>query len=95
MKSFFEIQQHPSYLRLPVNVQNVLRITFTDPERDIVRALREASPRAARATEDLLMDTVKKLLSNPDVQILTMFFTYGVDLYLLRGAPNAPQGVEL
>jgi hypothetical protein len=95
MKSFHDIQNHLSYLRLPLTVREVLRIAFTDSDHDILKALRDVSPRAARATLDIQLDTVKKILSLPDVHILTVLFTFGLDLYTLRGAPDSPVDVEV
>jgi hypothetical protein len=41
------------------------------------------------------MDAVKKILSHPDVIILTAFWTFGIDLHSLRGVPDSPADVEV
>jgi hypothetical protein len=95
MHDFEQIKTHPSYARLPLTVREVLRMAFNDPNLDLLAALRGVSPRAARATLDIQLDTLKKLLSHPEVQTLTVLWTFGLDLHVLRGAPDAPISVEL
>jgi hypothetical protein len=65
MHDFEQIKTHPSYARLPLTVREVLRMAFNDPNLDLLAALRGVSPRAARATLDIQLDTLKKLAVSP------------------------------
>jgi hypothetical protein len=95
MKAFDDIKNHPSWATLPLNVRAVLTVCFRDPNMDLLVALRSVSPLAARASLDVQMDAVKKILSHPDVIILTAFWTFGIDLHSLRGVPDSPADVEV
>jgi hypothetical protein len=93
--NFENIKNHPSYQSLPLTVREVLRVAFTDPEHDILKALREVSPRAARSTQDIQMAGVKAILSHPATQVLTALWMFGIDSDALRGVPNPPSDVHL
>jgi hypothetical protein len=96
MKTTFEdIQIHPSYTSLPPTVREVLRVAFSDPDHDILKSVREVSPRAARANLDVQINAIKKLLSRQDVQILVALWVFGIDLHALRGVPDSPADVEV
>jgi hypothetical protein len=95
MKTFDDIKNHPSWASLPLNMREVLRVCFQDQNLDLLAALRSVSPRAARASLDVQMDAVKKILSHPDVRILTALWTFDIDLHSLRGVPDSPVDVEV